>query len=430
MSRSMPLNHLTIVVLSTIAIVSIAVISTLPSGPTVKAQKTGLAIRNVRYVKEGTLSEPVDILIEKGRIQSIDVAGKNEIAAELESIDGTDLYAVPGLIDAHTHSYGSALEDGLNFGVTATLDMATHVGLLAQMATQRDTLAMTDRTDLFSAGMLATAPGGHGTQFGMPVEPLEDTNEVDRWITTRKKEGSDYIKLVYMPYQGRYPSIDLALAQKLIKSAHEHNLIAVAHIHSQQGALELLEAGIDGFVHMFADSEVSDAFVAQAVARRIFFIPTLTVLASASGRHPGSELIADESIAQRLSIVQAQQLQHRFGVSIQSMAWQVGFANTAKLAAAGVPILAGSDAPNPGTTAGASLHQELSYLVEAGLSPSAALAAATYLPTEYFSLTDRGTITVDARADLLLLDTNPLENIEATRTIASIIKNGGVHDPN
>jgi len=99
--------------------------------------------------------------------------------------------------------------------------------------------------------------------------------------------------------------------------------------------------------------------------------------------------------------------------------------SVARLHAAGMPILAGTDAnAAPGPLAspafGESLHRELELLVAAGLSPVEALEAATTLPARYFELDDRGRILPGLRADLVLLDENPLETISATRSIRGV----------
>jgi imidazolonepropionase-like amidohydrolase len=91
-----------------------------------------------------------------------------------------------------------------------------------------------------------------------------------------------------------------------------------------------------------------------------------------------------------------------------------------------VEILAGSDAPNPGTAHGASLHHELELLVRAGLTPIEALRAATSAPARRFGLADRGRIAPGQRADLLLVAGDPTADILATRAIERIWKNGAV----
>src|SRR4029077_12579152 len=88
------------------------------------------------------------------------------------------------------------------------------------------------------------------------------------------------------------------------------------------------------------------------------------------------------------------------------------------------PLLAGTDAPNPGTAHGASIHRELELLVQAGLTPIEALTAATAAPARAFHLDDRGRIVPGLRADLLLVKGDPTADITATRDIVSVWKFG------
>src|SRR5690606_18386256 len=91
---------------------------------------------------------------------------------------------------------------------------------------------------------------------------------------------------------------------------------------------------------------------------------------------------------------------------------------------AGIRILAGTDAPNPGTAFGASMHRELELLVQAGLSPAEALAAATTVNADTFGLDDRGHIEPGMAADLLLVRGDPTANITDTREIVAVFKSG------
>jgi imidazolonepropionase-like amidohydrolase len=86
--------------------------------------------------------------------------------------------------------------------------------------------------------------------------------------------------------------------------------------------------------------------------------------------------------------------------------------------------LAGTDAPGPGTTYGASLHWELEHLVDAGMAPAAAIAAATSVPSRIFGMTDRGQIKPGMRADLVLVAGDPSKQIRDTRNIVAIWKRG------
>jgi imidazolonepropionase-like amidohydrolase len=95
-----------------------------------------------------------------------------------------------------------------------------------------------------------------------------------------------------------------------------------------------------------------------------------------------------------------------------------------EMRAAGVAILPGTDVGVPLQVPGFSLHDELSLLVKAGLSEMEVLQAATRNPARAFNLTDQGTIETGMRADLLLLDANPLENIGNTRKIRMVVARG------
>lgn len=124
-----------------------------------------------------------------------------------------------------------------------------------------------------------------------------------------------------------------------------------------------------------------------------------------------------------LSSAQQQTLAATFGGARPEIL-EDALASVRRFHAAGVAVLAGSDAPNPGTAHGASIHHELELLVEAGLTPTAALTAATALPAERFGLADRGRIAPGMRADLVLLDGDPVADITQTRRIVRIWKNG------
>ncbi|MEO0425578.1 MAG: CIA30 family protein, partial [Pseudomonadota bacterium] len=335
------------------------------------------------------------------------------------------LTALPGLIDAHVHTFGNAQRDALRFGVTTVLDMFTDPANLAGAREAREGYEATADAALFSAGMLATVDGGHGTQFPIDVDTLEDPSEATAWVARRVAEGSDYIKLVYMPEWAGRPSLDLATASAVIDAAHTAGLQAVAHIATQQGARQMLEAGIDGFVHIFADSIVEEEFLAEARERGVFVVPTLAVIASAGGESLGPALLEHAGLGERVNDLARTNLRQTFG-SFRSPIFDLekALTNVRRFHEAGVPVLAGSDAPNPGTAHGISLHGELRLLVRAGLSPAEAIAAATHLPAEAFGLAGRGRLEEGARADLLMVAGDPTRTIESTGDIHSVLRNG------
>lgn len=384
-------------------------------------EPTGTLLQNVRMLENGQLSEPLSILMQGGLITDIgDIATTDNLTV----IDGVDGTVLPGLIDSHTHSYGSSLNDALRFGVTTSLDMFTDRKLLPTARTARDSTGPTGNADMYSAGMLATAPGGHGTQYGVVVEPLTGPGQALEWVRARKAEGSDYIKLAYIPNTRGFPSLDRPTARAVIEAAQAEGLMALAHISTQQAARDMIEDGVDGLVHVFANEPADEALLQLAVEQGVFVIPTLAVIESIG---MSDELALDPHGSfddQALSVMQQQTLAASFPSDIRGYRFDIALDNVRRLHAAGVAILAGSDAPNPGTAQGLSLHRELQLLVDAGLTEREALDAATRLPAQYFGLDGRGAIEIGSRADLIVVEGNPLLDISTTTALRHVIKNG------
>lgn len=350
---------------------------------------------------------------------------------EADVIDGRGMTLLPGLIDAHTHTFFPAqLEQAAVFGVTTELDMAGDPRFAAEMRAQQKPGEARRRADLLSAGTPATARGGHPTQlpsFGN-IPTLDAPEQAQEFVDERIAEGSDYIKVIYddgSVYGLSFPTIDRRTLEAVVKAAHTRKKLAVAHIATAAGARDAIEAGVDGLVHLFADQTIDDDLVRLAVEHTVFVVPTLTVLESAGGEPSGTSLVDDESLNPFLLPDDISNLKSAFPRRSES---KVDFATARetveKLKGAGVPILAGSDAPNLGTAHGVSLHRELELLVASGLSPLEALTAATAAPAKHFGLSDRGRIAAKRWADLVLVEGDPTRDIKASRRIVSVWKQG------
>ena len=390
------------------------------------AAKSLTAIVNVRVFDGESVLESANVLFSDGRISEV---GRGIGVPDRASVvDGRGKTLLPGLVDSHVHAIGTARADAVDFGVTTLLDMFSMTVNLGQVHDQRQGLAPTARADVFTAGYLATAAGGHGTQYGVPVPTLSSPAEADDWVAARLEEGSDFIKIVIedgSAFGGSLPTLSRETVEALVESAHQRNTLAVAHVSTYDDAMTAIEAGVDGLVHLFADRQVDTAFIEAAVESGIFVVPTATVMASVYDG-PGTEWLRNhEILAGRLGAMQRQSLAQSFpGSESRASMWANVKFNIGALHEAGIPILAGTDAPNPGTAQGVSIHAELALLVESGLGPVDALRSATSNPTRLFGLGDRGCIRSGCRADLVLIDGNPLEAIEASARVESIWKNG------
>jgi imidazolonepropionase-like amidohydrolase len=389
------------------------------------APKT-FAVTNARVFDGAKVIARATVVVADGRIVAVGPDVKPPAGAEV--IDAAGATLLPGLIDSHAHVWGTALSRAIVFGVTTELDMFTDAGYAQMMRDEQAKTGAPDRADLRSAGTLATAPGGHGTQYGMTIPTLTKPEEAEAWVAGRVAEGSDYIKIVFEggeAYGRTLPTLDAVTVKALVEAAHRHKKLAVVHVSTEDRAKAALEARADGLVHLFEDRAPEPGFAALAAKRKAFVVPTLTVLESAAGIASGKSLAEDVRLASYLTSEEVTGLKQSFpGRPDSTNKIDHAFAAVRELKAAGVPILAGSDAPNPGTAHGSSMHRELELLVQAGLSPTEALAAATSVPAKTFGLDDRGRIAPGLRADLVLVQGNPTQDITASRDILRVWKGG------
>lgn len=385
-----------------------------------------LVFENMRVFDGHEVIEDATVVVRDGRIA--DLGPDIDTPGGAEVVDGTGHTLLPGLIDSHVHAFGNARADALRFGVTAELDMFSPPAGLPEAKRRRQTLEPGNRADLFSAGFLATAEGGHGTQYGIAVPLPAGPGQADEWVAERIREGSDYIKIVLedgSAWGGELPTLDAETVRALIAAAHARDRLAVVHVSTLAAAETALAAGADGLVHVFTDRPASHDFLARAAEAGLFVVPTAVVQASVFGHGDNTGLLEHPVLGSRLSAEQRQTLTGRFpGAAQRADQWPTVASNIRALHEAGIPILAGTDAPNPGTAHGISLHRELTLLVAAGLTPAEALAAATSVPAAHFDLGERGCLKSGCRADLLMVEGDPTRDITATRDIAGIWKNG------
>lgn len=389
------------------------------------AQQT--AISNVRLFDGTKVIPHATVVIDGTRIVA---AGANvAVPQDAKVIDGNGKTLLPGLIDSHTHVFPGSLERALRFGVTTELDMFTSLRTLDPLRAEQKKGPVTSRADIYSAGTLVTVAGGHGSEY-FPIPTFKSGDDPQAFVDARIAEGSDYIKLIVETgeaYGMNLPTLSKSDLTALIAAAHKRGKLAVVHISTLHGARDAIDAGANALVHIFADKTPDAGFGAFVAAHHAFVVPTLTVNESTTGIGSGTSLNTDAHIAPYLNADESANLKTSFpkakGLSLDN-----AYAAVRQLKAAGVPILAGTDSPNPGTTHGASMHRELELLVKSGMTPIEALTAATSLPAKQFKLNDRGGIAAGLRADLLLVDGNPTTDIMATRNIAGVWKNGAMLD--
>jgi imidazolonepropionase-like amidohydrolase len=393
------------------------------------AQSTSkpILVEHARVFDGTRVLENSSVLVEGGIIRS--VAANIPRPTDATVIDGTGKTLLPGLIDAHTHTIvETLLQQAPVFGVTTDLDMFTDPATAARIKKEQREGKLLDSADLRSAGYLATAPGGHGTEYGLAVPTLTRPEEAQAWVDARIAEGSDYIKVVHddsIEYgvEKPTPTLNKEVLKALVDASHKRGKLVVMHIGSLQQALDAIDAGTDGLAHLFVGASSPPDFGTIAAAHHIFVVPTLTVLNTLCATNFDGDLADDSRIKPYLLPSEVAAMKARFSLPAKPSCEGANEA-VRQLKAAHVPILAGTDAGNPGTTQGASIHGELELLVRAGLTPVEALHAATAATAAAFHLDDRGQIAAGKRADLVLVNGDPTSDIRRTRDILAVWKAG------
>jgi imidazolonepropionase-like amidohydrolase len=383
-------------------------------------------ISNVNVYDGFEFQSNVSVQIKDNEIFKI--AKTIEDPSGVSTLDALGKTLIPGLIDSHTHTYGRALVDAINFGVTTELDMFTLPQFATDKIKNRDNLDNILEADLFSSTILVTTKKGHGTEYGFDIPVLENVEQVDEFVKDRISDGADYIKAVYDSEKSTkkfFPSISIEILGSLIQSAHKNNKMLVVHVDNLISAKEAVSLGADGIVHSFMDHIVDEEFIQMMRANNSFIIPTLSVQAGIAQLLNADDLIQNDNLSKYLSKQQKAQLKASFpNFGIPESAFQNALDSVSKLSKAGITIISGTDAPNPGTSHGVSLHGELLYLIKAGLTHEKALHSATGAVSKHFPVGSRGTLKIGAMASMLLLEGNPIEDISHTQNITHIWKNG------
>jgi len=385
-------------------------------------------IVNARVFDGETLRPWTSVRFEGGVITHCTEQPAVMLGDEVVDADGGTL--LPGLIDAHIHLLPGALEQSLTFGVTTVLDMFSKPDTVAAA---KDRATRSGAADVRSAGIGATAPGGHPSLMYAPFPTVTGPEQAAEFVADRIAEGADYLKVIAESGgSGAFarPSLDAATIAALTAEAHARGLRVVAHATSATAMADVAAAGVDVIAHIPAREELDDELVIRLAETGAAVCPTLATIENTLGERGDWAVANDPALGPHLGSAWVERLtanrswDHRETMPPYARAEH----NVARLVAAGVCLLAGTDAPIPSTVYGASLHRELELLVRCGLTPSQALTAGTVGPARSFGLTDRGRIAIDHNADLVLVAGDPLTDITATRSITKIWRAGTLCD--
>jgi imidazolonepropionase-like amidohydrolase len=399
----------------------------------VNGEPPTLAIQGARVFDGEKLLGPSTVLLRNDRILAIQDAPRASEGVEVIRCEGCTL--LPGLIDSHTHlNTERELRQALVFGVTTELDLYTFLPPALQTELREDLRAgrRTDLADFRMATTPVTCPGGFGLLFNPEIPTLDAASGAPAFVDARLAEGADYIKIMFDDghlFGGDLPNLTDELLRATVQATHARGKLAVAHVTARREAYAAVEAGVDGLAHVFVDELPDEPLTSHAAERGVFLIAALTQWQGMLEGPSGAELADDERFTPYLHPGAIENLKRPANLAGEVHGtFENALETVRRFHAGGVSVLAGTDAPNAGTAHGLSMHRELELLVQAGLTPTEALATATAQPADEFGLDDRGRIAPGLRADLLLVRGDPTTDILATREIVAIIRGGVLVD--
>lgn len=425
------------------------------------------AIRDVTLIPmDNNRSVPHQtVLIENGIIIKIGPSARTKIPRSFTTIDGTDKYLMPGLVDMHAHFFQ---EQGEHLNTNAEelkLMLANGLTTVRIMAGHPDYLNARQkvRTEEWIGPELYVASPQLVGSWPWPAEfknfEVVDTHEKAVEAVKRfKAEGYDAIKLTFM--------LSREVFNAVVHTAHEIGMKVVGHVGPEVKLPRALQAGMqiehmDEFIDMllpdtsynhgqsvsdmniwrprawatvpFLDEDKISEVARKVRDARVYVTPTNHFFLSSFGRGMKDDEIKNSPdfayIPTHIRTERWRVRQHYANMlpsaEQREKYVRVREAMTYALWKSGVKLMAGSDSPEWFLVQGFSLHKELEAFTQAGLSPYAALQTATVNPADYLGIGQRkGTVEVGKDADLLLLEANPLEDVGHARKINGVFRGG------
>ena len=399
--------------------------------------------------RERTLPDHT-VVVKDGRIAAVLPAEEVTLGAGTMVVAGEGRFVIPGLAEMHGHLPGANSPPALTEDVLM-LYVANGVTTVRGMQGHESQLTLRDR---IAAGELA----GPRLIVGSPSMSgrIETPEEAVRLVREYAEAGFDLLKV----HEGLSPETYAALAE----TARELGIPFAGHVSDEVGLLAALEGGhdtvdhLDNFVEALIPEEAREDMealrgiaglselvdlerlpgVIEAIeASGTGVVPTIVLWESGIlPTRPSGDLKSERP---EIRYMPAETVA-RWTEAVDSGLQRYGAENTARIAAlrrqilgllneAGALILLGTDSPQIFSVPGFSIHREVVSYVEAGMTPYEVLESGTRLVAEHLArdgriTADFGVIAPGNRADLVLLEANPLENIEATREIAGVVASG------
>jgi imidazolonepropionase-like amidohydrolase len=389
------------------------------------------------------------IVVSNGRIQAIGPRASTPIPKGATIVSGGGKTLIPGLINAHGHV---GMTKGLKAGpenyseenVLAQLRQYARYGITTVQSLGTDFEPMlklrgpareseTPRATVFTAGRGFTGKQGYPAVLpgnaGVPRE-VDAVDEVRKNVEELARQKVDVVKIWVDDHWGHFKKIRPELYRAIIDEAHQRGLRVMAHMFYLEDAKQLVAAGLDGLAHSVRDKEIDDELIRLIKEKKTFSVATLVREESTFIYATPPAFLDDPFFSRWMDPEIIRQLKDpAYGARIKAdpdfskYPGQLAMAkkNLKKLWDAGIHVAFGSDSGPPSRFQGFFEHRELELMVEAGLTPAQALQAATSNTATALHISGNfGTLAKGKRADMILLDADPLVDIRNTRKINKV----------
>jgi hypothetical protein len=407
-------------------------------------------------VVRGAVRPDQTIVITGNRIQTLGKSSDVKAPAGATIVDATNKYVIPGLWDSHVHTRYQGIPSLSLFilnGITSVRDTAGPWTHLVQIQEWKQQISRGELLGprIFAAGPLIDGPNSrwtHGVIVNSPEEGRRAVQEV-------KERGGEFVKVYDLLSRDTYFAI--------VDESRKAGLSFAGHLPFAISPAEASDAGQTTIEHLTGillgcstqeeelrrdlvqgkrvpDSVLLETF-SEAKAAALFAKfaknntvqdPTLSLFWTGIGATLKDPRILSEDRLQYIPASYREQWQTARGyggdVAMRQRVFEKDKEIVAAMAKAGVGIIAGTDTLKPYLVPGFSLQDELEVLAQAGLTPLQVLQAATVNPARHFKIKDLGTVEQGKIADLLVLDSNPIQEIRNTRKIFAVVAGGRLVD--